>query len=109
MEDVKIIQTSSTEEKKSSFNENEEQLESYNYLNLEDDKVPAEPTKIFKDKDESATKFEDSEIKTIADDEKGKIIKIVHQISLGSNNEDNNANDITSEIISQEIFYPVIW
>ena len=79
-------------------------LESFNYLNLEDSVL----TRNTSDKNSP----HDTNSKDSKRVSKG-IVKIVHQISkIEDENQDNNETDsmdMTSQLLAQEIFSPIVW
>ena len=75
--------------------------ESFNYLNLEDSMVTQQTDCDTKDKSANISVKRKS---------KG-INKIVHQISQyeAEDSDDNNSTDMTSYILAEEIFAPIVW
>ena len=81
-------------------------VESFNYLNLEDSILTHGAFKEEKNKKERT-----SECSGVRRMSKG-IIKVVHQISKyeeEEDNDDNNSIDMTSQILAEEIFSPIVW
>jgi hypothetical protein len=83
-------------------------VESFNYLNLEDSIVTQNTT--FYEENESKQESNQTGQRRISNG----IIKVVHQISKyeeeeESNSEDGNSIDMTSQILAEEIFSPIVW
>ena len=83
------------------------QMESFNYLNLQDSMVTQNTFA------ENKSNFdENSKQSGVRRVSKG-IIKVVHQISKydqeNNSQEDNQSIDMTSQILAEEIFSPIVW
>lgn len=82
-------------------------IESFNYLNLQDSMVTQNTT--FYEDNESKNDSKETGQRRISNG----IVKIVHQISKYENEDDSNddstSTDMTSQILAEEIFCPIVW
>ena len=83
------------------------QMESFNYLNLQDSMVTQNTFP-----EEKSNFEENSKLSGTKRVSKG-IIKVVHQISKyeeeNNSQEENQSIDMTSQILAEEIFSPIVW